>query len=379
VAVAVRRLFRAIHLTRRVSWQVAPGPVGIVLRALAAILPRQGSGRLAAAGRALRRMIAAEPAFWRDEAFSIQAPLGRLPAVLLGVTTTLLFLLLARGLLGGRPDLLAPAMAGLALAVLYGTLLHRGIAPGLPARPAPQLVLLRVFGSPSFDDLLDFVRPWLGCGPVVHLEGYDSVVRSAEVQEALALGHLDTVLVTSPEDLARRLATLSPFPGDNGLYQRQAFQCTGSIWQDAVQALLARGDAVLMDLSGLGPGDAGCAYELGLLLDRVPLSRVLLLVDETTDRAVLDAVLDGAEARIAADSPNRDNPAAAWHLLQAGGVSARLAHETHAAWLRRVDRRLQPLALVEVLLAGVLHARTGMTAAEEGTRALHTVASPAAR
>jgi hypothetical protein len=362
----LRRLLRAFHLTRRVAWLVAPGPVGIVLRSLAAILPRDGAGKLAAAGRALRRGVAEEPGFWRHEEFSIQAPLGRLPALLLGVTTTLLLLLLTGGLLSGRPDLVAPAAAGLGLAVLYGLFLHRGVAPRLPARPAPQLVLLRVFGSPTFDDLLEFVRPWLACGPVVHLEGYDSVVRSAEVQEALALDHLDKVLVASSEDLVRRLATLSSFPDDTGLYRRQAFQCIGSVWRDAIRALLERSDAVLMDLSSFGPGDTGCAYELGLLLDQVPLSRVLLLVDDSTDRAFLDAVLDEAERRISPDSPNCDDPAAAWHLLQAGGVSSRQPAETHDAWLRRVDRRLHPLPLVQVFLDRVLHSRRDTTISYQG-------------
>jgi hypothetical protein len=359
MAVVLRRLLRVIHLTRRLSWQVAPGPGGAVLRALAAILPCRGVGRLADGGRALRRMIAEEPDFWRDEALSIQAPLGRLPAALLWVTTALVLMLLTGGLLGSRPDLMAAAAAGLGLAILYGLLLRRGIARRLPARPAPQLVLLRVFGSPTFDDLLDFVRPWLACGPVVHLEGYDSVVRSAEAQEALALDQLDKVLVATPEDLVQRLAMLSASPDGTGLYRRQAFQCIGSVWRDAIQALLARGDAVLMDLSGLGSGDAGCAYELGLLLDRVPLSRVLLLVDDATDRAFLDAVLDEAERRIDPNSPNCDDPAARWHLLQAGGVSAPLPDETHDAWLRRMDRRLHPLPLVQFLLDRVLRPRTG--------------------
>jgi hypothetical protein len=93
----------------------------------------------------------------------------------------------------------------------------------------------------------------------------------------------------------------------------------------------------------------------------MPLSRVLLLVDDATDSAFLNAVLGDAERRIAADSPNRGAPGAAWHLLQADGLSARLPAETHDAWLRRVDPHLQPLALVQMLLDRVLKPRARAT------------------
>jgi hypothetical protein len=213
-------------------------------------------------------------------------------------------------------------------------------------------VLLRVFGRPSYDDLLELARPWLLVGPITHLEGYDSVVRSVEVRKAMASGRLDDALVTSPEDFAGRLAALPELADDNGRYRRRAFQCVDAVWPGAIRALIDRADAVLMDMSGLGPANLGCAYELGLLLDRTPLSRVLLLIDDATDLACLDQVLDGAERRIAAGSPNH-GAATRWRLLKVGGSSARGPGESHDAWLRRLDRRLEPLALVHFMLGGI--------------------------
>jgi hypothetical protein len=186
---------------------------------------------------------------------------------------------------------------------------------------------------------------------VAHLEGYDSVARSTEVREALALDRIDAVLVHSPQDLAGRLAALAPGADNNGRYRRQAFQCTDAIWRTAICALLDRTDAVLMDLSDLGPEDMGCAYELGLLLDRVPLSQVLLLIDDaTTNLDCLQQVLDEAEQLIAVDSPNLDNPAAGWRLLRIGGSSVRKPDESYHDWLRRQDQRLLPLTLVHFML-----------------------------
>ena len=349
------RLLQAVHATRSESWKIGRGPAALLVRALSAALPDAGTGRLAEAGRTLRRRMAEEPDFWRDEALDLAAPLGRAPRILAIVTAVLGLPLLASGLIGGNGANGIAGAALLGLAAAYGWFLRSpAAASAASAQLGVRLVLLRVFGSPSFDDLLELVRPWLLCGPVAHLEGYDSVARSAEVREALALDRIDAVLVHSPEDLAQCLAALTPDADDNGRYRRQAFQCTDAIWRTAIRALFDRTDAVLMDLSDLGPQDMGCAYELGLLLDRVPLSQVLLLIDDaTTNHDCLQQVLDEAEQRIAADSPNLDNPAAAWRLLRIGGASVRKPDESYHAWLRRQDQRLAPLALVQFLLSGL--------------------------
>jgi len=348
------RLLDALQRTRAVSWQAAGGFTGPLLRALAALLPQTGTGWLARAGRALKRAVAEMPDFWRDEALDLNAPLGVSPRVLAGVTALLGLLLVVAGLWGTRSHLAVVGTVLLGLTLAFWSFLRRQASrESVDVQPGLRLVLLRVFGSPSFDDLLDRVRPWLLCGPVTHLEGQDSVVRSDEVREALALDRIDTVLVHSPQDLERRVAALPEHPDDNGRYRSQAFQCTDDIWRSAIRALLDRGDRVLMDLSSLGPSDLGCAYELGLLLDRVPLSRVLLLVDVSTDLSCLQQVLDAAEQRIAPDSPNMATtvaPAPAWRLLHTGGGAVRQAGESPAGWLRRLDGRVDPLALVHFML-----------------------------
>jgi hypothetical protein len=59
-----------------------------------------------------------------------------------------------------------------------------------------------------------------------------------------------------------------------------------------------------MDLSGLSPSNQGCTYELGQLIDRVPTSRFILLVDATTDLGFPEGTLKAACARMAFGSPN---------------------------------------------------------------------------
>jgi hypothetical protein len=59
-----------------------------------------------------------------------------------------------------------------------------------------------------------------------------------------------------------------------------------------------------MDLRGFRPENAGCLYEIGALLDAVPLARVVFLIDGTTDEPFLRAALDRLWQTVHADSPN---------------------------------------------------------------------------
>jgi hypothetical protein len=63
-------------------------------------------------------------------------------------------------------------------------------------------------------------------------------------------------------------------------------------------------DAVLMDLRGFGPSNKGCVFEVHELLARVPLSRVVLVVDSTTDKAFLDETLRNGWGKMPASSVN---------------------------------------------------------------------------
>jgi hypothetical protein len=354
----LREALRALHALRPRAWMEMPGIVGTQARLLGPLLrlfsADGASGLFPDLARALHRELLAPPDFWRNSTLRLAAPLGAWPWLVVGVclvgsTVLALVGLTARDLAFGLAGL-----AGWALVAGYA-LVRRGwhsrLARLAAAHPGQRLVLLRVFGSPSFDDLLDLVRPWLLRGPISHLEGYDSIARSVEAGEALAAGRLDEVLVASPEQITRHLAVESTLPDSELRYRRDAFQCTDAIWQIAIRALLDRAGVVVMDLSSLSPRNAGCAYELGLLLDRTPLSRVVLLVNDSTDLDCLRGLLDEAETRMALGSPNRMDPREPWQLLKIGGLAARAAEESMADWRRRLDVRLEPLQLVRYLAA----------------------------
>lgn len=223
----------------------------------------------------------------------------------------------------------------------------------LLAMPVPEphrLVLLRVFGSAAFDDLVALIQPWRRVGCIEHLEGFDTVGRSDNVIAALDAGDIDRALVKTMPEIEAQFNSALYEPDRNLLFGRHAFQCTNTIWQEAVKMMLARADAVLMDLSSLSFERQGCAWELGQLLDLVPLSQVTLLVNDNTDMQCLREILETSTRHMPANSPNR-NSAAAWQFIRIGGLSERQPNQSYYEWKRRLDQRLDPVQLAGWLLS----------------------------
>jgi hypothetical protein len=222
----------------------------------------------------------------------------------------------------------------------------------LKRTPKPyRLLMLRVFGSPSYDDLIGLIQPWRRVGVIQHLEGFDTIGTRPEAIKAVKAGRIDDVLVETKEQVERELSALSLKPDKKELlFERQAFQCTNTTWQLAVRGMMDGADAVVMDLSSLSPTNQGCAWEIGQLLDRVPLSRVTLLVNDSTDLQCLQTILDAAARRVAEKSPNRDDSEVYWRLVRIGGLAARQPNESYFDWKRRIDTRLEPEVLTSFLM-----------------------------
>lgn len=240
----------------------------------------------------------------------------------------------------------APVM--LAFLALHGLATRLALRRTLAAWPLDwpaRLALLRVFGSPTFDDLVALIEPWRSLGTIEHLEGFDTVGRNDEVLAALDAGDIDRALVKDTAQLLPQLDADLLALGPDLRFPRHAFQCTSASWRAAVAILLDRADAVVMDLTGLCPERQGCAWELRQLLYRVPLQRVTLLVNDSTDLDCLRGILEEAARALPPTSPNAADPAARWQLVHMGGLSERQPGESHDDWLRRSDQRLDPRQL----------------------------------
>jgi hypothetical protein len=194
----------------------------------------------------------------------------------------------------GTATLLQIVAVSVVAYALLPFLLARGLRwaqRGAPA-PAPRtLLLLRVFGDTARTEALfeRIATRWQRFGPVTMIAAPDVVAGTVDPGDILrfATGNLAAGFVASQDDLTRRLATMDVAPDRDGRYRINEFCCHDDTWQATVVALIERADAVVMDLRGFTAQRHGCEFELHELGTRLRPSRVVLVVDASTDRALL--------------------------------------------------------------------------------------------
>jgi hypothetical protein len=170
-------------------------------------------------------------------------------------------------------------------------------------------LFLRVFGSARRSEkLFDLlVARWRYAGTVQLISGTDMARSRFEPDEFLdfVAGRFAERYISRPADVNEQLARTEARPDPDGRYRVHEFFCRADVWQETVVRLMQQTELVAMDLRGFTPERRGCVFELGALIDHVPLERMVLLVDRTTDMPRLRGTLEMVWASIAAESPNR--------------------------------------------------------------------------
>lgn len=174
-----------------------------------------------------------------------------------------------------------------------------------PRPPRRTLLLLRVFGDTARTErVFDRIGArWRWFGPVTMIAAPDVVARTVDAGDFLNFvsGHLRERFVKSATDLRGGLERLDLEPDQDGRYRVNELCCQADTWQAAVVELMDRADVVLMDLSRFTERRAGCTFELQQLAARLDNRRLVLLTDDTTDRALVAAnVNPGAPPRTVA-------------------------------------------------------------------------------
>jgi hypothetical protein len=168
----------------------------------------------------------------------------------------------------------------------------------------PTLLVLRVFQQDVrarglFDHV---VEEWRLSGNTVMIAGTDLADRTLDAADIFEFldGKLERRFISSPADVARRIAAFDMSPDVDGRYRVNECYCHDTTWQDALQALVRQSDVVLMDLRGFQAHNAGCRYELRTLAETPRELRVVVLTDGRTDRrAVQEALASGRRDRFA--------------------------------------------------------------------------------
>ncbi|MBU0910190.1 MAG: hypothetical protein KKA54_14800 [Proteobacteria bacterium] len=184
-----------------------------------------------------------------------------------------------------------------------------------------QLLFLRVFGSGKrtqhFFDLLN--ARWRYIGSIELVASTDLAGTTLEPNEFLDFlsGKLRNNFIRNHEELGHRLATLDLKPDADGRFRVNEFFCFDDTWQMTVISLIGQSDVVIMDLRNFSRENRGCIFELQTLVDLIPLKRVVILIDHTTDYPFLEVTLRHCWEGMRASSPNADSDVATLQLLRA--------------------------------------------------------------
>jgi hypothetical protein len=190
-----------------------------------------------------------------------------------------------------------PFAFALASCAVFAALYRLGLRWAVPL-PRPErrtLLLLRVFGDASRTErLFDRVAArWRWLGPVTMIAAPDVAARTVDPGDFLefATGRLLARFIKNAGDLERRLQHLDGERDPDGRFRVNELCCQADTWRAAVVGLMDQADAVLMDLREFSSKRAGCAFELQQLGQRMEAGRLVLTVDDTTDRDFLLANL----------------------------------------------------------------------------------------
>jgi hypothetical protein len=214
-------------------------------------------------------------------------------------------------LLGTQGEL--AALLGLAPYALLVSLLLVVAVVRRPRSGRPvRLLLLRTFGARERSSRLlrDLTRQWRWIGSVELITAPDLASETLEPDEFLDFirGRLPQHFVTDATDVERRLRELDLRPDRDGRHRVNELLCQEHTWQLALEGLVAAVDAVLLDLRDFTAHNVGVRHEVQRLVALLPLSRVVALIDQTTDRAAVQAALDRAAALAPQSSPVRADP-----------------------------------------------------------------------
>ena len=173
----------------------------------------------------------------------------------------------------------------------------------------PRLLLLRVFGARRRSEWLlkRLGNYWRYAGSIQLIAAPDLAAANLDLDELLDFlrGRLKKRFVKDTEDCARRVESLDLRPDPDGRYRVNEFFCHADVWHETVAALTRRSDAVLMDLRGFTSRNLGCVDELFHVVNAVPVNRLVITVNKTTDLDFLRQTFHRAWAVMGERSPNR--------------------------------------------------------------------------
>ena len=173
--------------------------------------------------------------------------------------------------------------------------------PALPIPDGIAILFLWVFDRTVTGSLLHRLNQ---IGPVYFLRGGGVLAFDVTQLPRMAFGRIDRMIQETPEEVMQRLRSFR-VKRHLGYYSLLTMACTEGVWTFALDRMVERCDVVVVDLSDYTVGRIGIEYEIGLLLDRVPLDQVVFVCGPETDRDGLSTLMSSVWQTLAPASPNR--------------------------------------------------------------------------
>jgi hypothetical protein len=246
--------------------------------------------------------------------------------------------------------LMIVAIAGVVAFLLWFDRARASIERRFPTRNPQHLLALRVFGSPHLDEFLDLTNGWQWIGTRLRLDGPGTSGSKARDLVNYFAGRVDRSIVEDDAELQAAVAEFRERPDSQLRFPVNSVQCSNATWKDALEHMIDRSDVVVMDLATLRQENRGVAYELGRLLARVDLDRIILLVDYATDRDVLREIVDEAWHSMPPDSPNATLSNPVIRAFDMGRPAERQSDESLAEWQQRQARGVDGPRLLGALV-----------------------------
>ncbi len=183
---------------------------------------------------------------------------------------------------------------------------RRKIEKLYPYRPPFNLLLLRVFGGRDLYNFLSHTGHWNLVGTINNLDGFDTVGHKFGDITNYIKGRVQDSIIEDDEELNEALKKFSKIPiGSDLSFPQNSIQCTNDTWKKAIHQLMDEADVVIIDLSGLSEKNQGVAYELNKLFNEKSITKILMVIDHTTDLAILQNLLHKAWEQMPESSPNK--------------------------------------------------------------------------
>lgn len=203
-------------------------------------------------------------------------------------------------------------LSGIVAFLVYKTIVQLGnkrlLLKNSGDQSCPTLLVLRVFSLGKRSEVLfdTAARHWRYLGNVQLIAGTDLAASTVAPHQFLSFvsGKLKLLFINSEEGLNRSIREMDVRPDADGRFRINDFLCHADTWQSVLSRLITGIDVVLMDLRNFTKENKGCIFELNELLNAVPVQRLVLIVDNSTDKDLLNETLEESCAKMRPDSPN---------------------------------------------------------------------------